>query len=48
LVLAGQVNYFGLKPSEANFIEPGKKPLSSMAPMLFFKKKEMEKSSFLG
>lgn len=44
----GQINYFGLKPSEANFIEPRKKPLSSMAPMLVFKKSEDEGNVSLG
>ncbi|KAI2489588.1 Gamma-glutamyltranspeptidase [Fragilaria crotonensis] len=44
----GQINYFGLKPSEANFIEPRKKPLSSMAPMLVFKKSEGEGNVSLG
>mmetsp|Transcript_41519 Transcript_41519/g.58428 ORF Transcript_41519/g.58428 Transcript_41519/m.58428 type:complete len:182 (+) Transcript_41519:18-563(+) len=40
----GKANYYGLKPSESNFIQPDKKPLSSMSPMMVFQSPETENS----
>mmetsp|Transcript_19352 Transcript_19352/g.27211 ORF Transcript_19352/g.27211 Transcript_19352/m.27211 type:complete len:609 (+) Transcript_19352:355-2181(+) len=33
----GKVNFYGLNPSEANYIKAGKRPLSSMSPTLIFR-----------
>lgn len=41
-------NYFGIEPAPANYIEPGKKPLSSMSPTMIFEPKEDSKSLSLG
>jgi gamma-glutamyltranspeptidase/glutathione hydrolase/leukotriene-C4 hydrolase len=37
-----QPNQFGLMPSQANIIEPGKRPLSSMSPTIAFQKNSVK------
>lgn len=32
----GQQNSFGFAPSETNFIQPGKRPMSSMSPAVVY------------
>jgi gamma-glutamyltranspeptidase len=36
----GVPNHYGVEPSESNYITPGKKPLSSVAPTLIFRPRE--------
>ena len=34
----GLVNLYGVQPSPSNFIEPGKRPMSSITPLIFVDK----------
>lgn len=43
-----KVNYFNLEPSEANFIKPGKRPMSSMSPIIVIDKRSDEPRLVLG
>ncbi|KAI6190066.1 hypothetical protein M3Y97_00076500 [Aphelenchoides bicaudatus] len=46
--LPNQVNYFGFEPSRVNYIEPGKRPLSSMSPLIVYDKKTREVKASIG
>lgn len=44
----GQENGFGFAPSETNFIAPGKRPMSSMTPMVIYDRKNMKVKMVIG
>jgi gamma-glutamyltranspeptidase len=43
----GKANYFGLRPSEENYILPNKKPLSSMSPTMVFRRSSDSKDEII-
>ncbi|CAD5225610.1 unnamed protein product [Bursaphelenchus okinawaensis] len=44
----GAKNFFGFTPAKANFIEPGKRPLSSMSPLIIYNAKTKEVQAAIG
>lgn len=46
--IPGSKNSFGFEPSRVNYIEPGKRPLSSMSPTIIYNKKTREVKACLG
>ncbi|PAV65999.1 hypothetical protein WR25_19438 isoform F [Diploscapter pachys] len=44
----GQSNGFGFAPSETNFIVPGKRPMSSMSPLVVYNKNENKAEMVVG
>ncbi|CAD5231066.1 unnamed protein product [Bursaphelenchus xylophilus] len=46
--LPGSKNFFGFTPAKANYIEPGKRPLSSMSPIIIYNSKTKEAEAAVG
>jgi gamma-glutamyltranspeptidase len=44
----GKANGFGLAPAESNYIEPGKRPLSSMSPTMMFRRSDAQPNGSFG
>ncbi|KAL3091694.1 hypothetical protein niasHT_024276 [Heterodera trifolii] len=43
-----RTNYYGLAPSKTNFIEPGKRPMSSMSPLIVYHKENKKVKLAIG
>ncbi|KAI1700767.1 gamma-glutamyltranspeptidase domain-containing protein [Ditylenchus destructor] len=46
--IKGSLNFFQFEPSEANYIAPGKRPMSSMSPMIVYNKNTKQVKASVG
>jgi gamma-glutamyltranspeptidase len=46
--IPGSKNFFGFEPSRVNYIEPGKRPMSSMSPLIIYNKKTRDVKASIG